>query len=180
MRTGNAPITTMLILIPASPMIPNVSTRPDATTATERSGYRTWLKSAITATTIKIMAARMRIPIDEPIAICISCENAGSPDNVTEMPGGGFESDTTLRILFSTSSCRSLEIAGCRLMTLMVIMFEGRYRSTTSAGAWLMIWLTSAVEPGSEPPFPCFSRSTIPDTPSTYCWVAISDWSLSM
>jgi len=71
------------------------------------------------------MAARMSTPIDDPISSSISWAKAGVPESVIVMPGGGFERATMSLMLLSTSSCRSLEIAGWRLTTLIVIIREG-------------------------------------------------------
>ena len=116
---------------------------------------------------IRIMAARISVPISAPIASPISFENAGVPETVTERPGGGSDTPMIDPMFPRTCSWICLETPGSRLMTLIVIIFDGSILSTISGGVSPMIASISALDDGRVPSFACFKRSTTPETLST-------------
>jgi len=152
---------------------------PDATIPTGRNRYLIWEKNNPTATTIRTMAIRIRVPIEVPISSPICCWNAGSPVTTIRTPGGGLESVTIASRLSRTEFFVSCERPGSRVITPIVSKCEGMYREEISEGMREMTASSSAEDRGRTPPFICVTMEAILDVPVMYRCCEISSSSLS-
>ena len=153
MMTGNAATTIMLTGMPKIPITPKVVIMPQKTTATGRKRYRTWPKSSPIAIIIRRMARPMRVPIDCDISSFICTENAGLPETVTVMPGGGCEVVMTLSMFCRILASASSGADGSSETMPSVIAPEGVSFSRSSSGMSAKAAVTSADEDGMVPPF---------------------------
>ena len=81
--------------------------------------------------TIRIRAAKIRAPLEDPMESFICCENAALPVNDTFTPGGGLEVSTRLcrllrRFVFALSESPSFTST-----LMMVIRFDWVYAART-------------------------------------------------